>query len=233
MTPLSSLKRISGITKVRPRSKHPVQIILQRTALFIAVTISLIVVLGATSEQFTNLLMVPVTEDQSLRRSDVIIVLGAGSRTTTPHLPPQADARVATGVELLKDGWAPKIIVSGGYNKHTDLTEAPLMAEIAYSKGANQPQVILEPTSKNTWENATNSLAIAKANGWKTALVVTSPYHTWRACMIFKKQMADVHCIAAPLRTERSHTAYERLMDTRSVLREYGAIVYFFLKHYI
>jgi uncharacterized SAM-binding protein YcdF (DUF218 family) len=201
--------------------------------LFFGICISLVLILGATSEGFTNLLMIPVTENQSLRKSDVIIVLGAGSRTTAPHLPPQADARVTTGVELMRDGWAPRMIVSGGYNQHTGLTEAPLMAEIAYSKGATEKQVIQEPTSKNTWENATNSLEIVRKNAWKTVLVVSSPYHTWRACMIFKKQQADVHCIAAPLRTERSHSIYERLMDTRSVVREYGAIVYFFLRHYI
>jgi uncharacterized SAM-binding protein YcdF (DUF218 family) len=107
------------------------------------------------------------------------------------------------------------------------------MAEIALADGATTEQVVQEPRSKNTWENATESLAIMKERGWKTALIVTSPYHTFRACAIFHKQQADVRCIAAPLRTEASHTLYERMMDLRSVVREYGAIVYFYLKHYI
>ena len=192
-----------------------------------------VLILGMTSERFTNFLMIPITENQGLVRSDVIIVLGAGSRSTTPHLPPQAYARVQQGVSLLLDGWAPKMVVSGGYSTHTGLTEAPLMATIARTAGARPEQVIEEPQSKNTWENATDSLAIMQEKGWASALVVTSPYHTYRACAIFHKQGANVRCIAAPLRTEASHTVYERLMDLRSVLREYGAIIYFYLKHYI
>lgn len=63
-----------------------------------------VLILGMTSERFTNFLMIPITENQGLVRSDVIIVLGAGSRSTTPHLPPQAYARVQQGVSLLLDG---------------------------------------------------------------------------------------------------------------------------------
>ena len=191
----------------------------------------IVLILAATTEWPTNLLMAPLTQNEPLVKSDVIIVLGAGSRSTTPHLPPQAFARVQEGVSLLQDGWAPTMIVSGGYNIHTGLTEAPLMKAVAVTDGAPANIVIPEPQSKDTWENATDSLAIMKAGGWTSALVVTSPYHTWRACHIFRKQHANVHCIAAPLRTAASHTVYERLMDFRSVVREYGAIVYFFMKH--
>lgn len=233
MTPLDTLRRITSAPAPITRYRRAGRRFFVRFVLSLTLVVALGFTLAATSERFTNLLMIPITEDQGLRKSDVVIVLGAGSRSTTPHLPPQADARVATGVALVRDGWAPRMILAGGYNRHTALTEAPLMAEIAFQEGATAEQVIQEPASKDTWENATNSLSIMKAHGWTTALVVTSPYHTWRACMIFQKQSADVRCIPAPLRTERSHTVYERLMDTRSVVREYGAIVYFFFKHYI
>jgi len=192
-----------------------------------------LVLLAAFTEWPANLLARPLTINEVARVSDTVIVLGAGSRKHEPHLPPQADARVQTGVAMLRTGYAPKMIVTGGYNKHTDQTEALLMADIAYANGATTEQVILEPAAKDTWENAEKSLAIMKSQGWETALVVTSPYHTWRACAIFRKQKADVRCISAPLRTNKSHTPYERLMDMRSVIREYGAIVYFFLKRYI
>ena len=197
----------------------------------IVLFVGLVFALAALTEWPTNLLMAPLVLDEPLRPSDTIIVLGAGSRVQSPHLPPQASARVQEGVTLLDDGWAPRLIVAGGYSMHTHLTEAPLMAEAAIADGALSTAVIQEPESRDTWENATNSLAIMKTNGWKTAIVVTSPYHTWRACHIFRKQQADVRCVAAPMRTEASHTPYERLMDFRSVVREYGAIVYFFLKH--
>lgn len=231
--PIPSLKRVSGITRISRRSRKPFRTVALRIGITLGTLGVLMILLGATSEQFTNFLMIPLTANQGLEKADVVIVLGAGSRSSIPHLPPQADARVATGLQLVQDGWAPRMIVAGGYNTHTRLTEAPLMSEYARHIGATPQQLVEEPNSKNTWENATNSLSIMKERGWKTALVVTSPYHTWRSCMFFKKQQADVHCVAAPLRTERSHTAYERLMDTRSVVREYGAIVYFFLRHYI
>lgn len=189
-----------------------------------------LVVVAAWSVSFTTwpaeLLALPLTVYQSPRPADVVIVLGAGARKRGDPLPPQAKERIIRGAGLVQQGYAPAMIVAGGYSKHSGYVEAQLMKPFAVSRGIAPAQVIEEDQSKNTWENAVNSLAVMQRNGWQSALVVTSSYHTLRACTIFRKLQADVRCIAAPLSIIPTDTVYERLTDFRSVVREYGAMVY-------
>ncbi|MEK7537537.1 MAG: YdcF family protein [Patescibacteria group bacterium] len=195
-------------------------------------------VVAAWSVSFTTwpaeLLALPLTVYQPPRPADVVIVLGAGARKhpssgkgqTRDPLPPQAKERIIRGAGLIQQGYAPAMIVAGGYSKQSGYVEAQLMKPFAVSRGIAPAQIIAEDQSKNTWENAVNSLAVMQRNGWQSALVVTSSYHTLRACAIFRKLQADVRCIAAPLNTIPTDTVYERLTDFRSVVREYGALVY-------
>lgn len=181
----------------------------------------------------TNFLMIPLTLHEQPRPSDVIIVLGAGARKNPPHVPPQAQSRVLEGVLLRKQGYADYIIVSGGYHRHSRLVEAPLMKEYALEQGELSRDVILEARSVDTRANAEFSLAIMAKRNWRTALVVTSPYHTWRACRIFRKLQADVRCIVAPFSLVHMDTVFERLVNLRSVVREYGAIIYGWYRGYL
>lgn len=181
----------------------------------------------------TEFLALPLTVYEQPRQMDTIIVLGAGSRRQGDPLPPQAKERVQRGVDLLTQGYAPRIILAGGKNEKTGYTESALMYTYALGIGARADQLIEENQSTDTWENANNSLAIMRRNDWHSAVVVTSSYHTLRSCTIFHKLKATVRCVAAPLSMIPTNTVYERLMDFRSVVREYGAIVYFVLKHYL
>lgn len=180
-----------------------------------------------------ELLQLPLVVYNSPRAADVVIVLGAGARKNGEPLPPQAKERVQRGVNLVAQGYAPTMIVAGGLSKQSGYVEADLMKTYAMSLGLSGDQIVEENRSINTWENAVNSLDIMSRNEWQTALVVTSPYHTLRACAIFHKLKATTSCIGAPLNIISTDTVYERLTDFRSVAREYGAIVYFVLKHYL
>ncbi len=181
----------------------------------------------------TELLQLPLTIHEQPQAADVVIVLGAGARKHGEPLPPQAKERIQRGVNLVKQGFASTMIVAGGLNKHSGYVEADLMKPDAVSQGLSADNVIEENRSINTWENAVNSLGIMDRNNWHSALVVTSPYHTLRACAVFRKLKATVHCIAAPLSIIPTNTVYERLTDFRSVVREYGAMVLFVWKHYL
>ncbi|MBI5466772.1 MAG: YdcF family protein [Candidatus Kerfeldbacteria bacterium] len=172
----------------------------------------------------------PLTRDEQPRQSDVIIVLGAGTRTRGDHLPPQAKQRVLEAQELHAANIAPMVIMSGGLNHKTGLTESKEMVLFGYQHGLPLEAMIAETQSTSTWENAKFSLTVMSQRGWTTATVTTSPYHTWRACRMFRKQGADVRCVAAPYSLLPQTSMSERLADTKAVLREYGAIVYNFLK---
>lgn len=174
----------------------------------------------------SQLLQLPLVVHEQPQAADVIIVLGAGTRRHGEPMPPQAKERVQHSMKLIAEGYAPSMIVAGGVSKHSGYIEAELMRNYALSQGLSEEKIIAENQSINTLENAVNSLEIMKQNNWHSALVVTSPYHTWRACTIFRKLKASVRCISAPLNIIPTNTVYERLTDLRSIIREYGAIIH-------
>jgi uncharacterized SAM-binding protein YcdF (DUF218 family) len=172
-----------------------------------------------------DILQIPLIVNDEPRPSEVIIVLGAGSKKDPARLPLQAVQRLRRGAALYQAEYAPRVIVAGGLSKKTNLIESRMMKPQLVELGVPPSNVIEEDQSINTWENAANSLAIMKTNNWTTAVVTTSPYHTWRACRMFRKQGADVVCVPADYSLQPPRSTYDRLMDNRAVVREYGAII--------
>lgn len=171
-------------------------------------------------------LSMPLIDHWDPIKADVIIVLGAGTRKHGDPLPPQAKQRVLEGVALYTQGYATHMIISGGLDKNTGYVEADEMKAYAVTQGVPADAIIAERQSTSTWENTTYSLAIMREHQWSVPLVVTSPYHTWRACRMFEKQSQNItSCVPAPFGLLPATSIYERLTDTRSVIREYGAIV--------
>ena len=181
-----------------------------------------------------DILGAPLTLHETPRPSDVIIILGAGTKKNDNNfLPTQAEQRVAEGALLFRLGYAPKVIVAGGYSPTTKLVEADLMAPLGVIDGISSSAITKERKSRNTWQNAANSLVIMESAGEKTALVVTSPYHTSRACHFFRQQGADVRCISAPYSIVPADSFGEKFSDNRSVVREYAAWVYAWLQGHV
>src|SRR3954470_7529970 len=86
------------------------------------------------------------------RKSDAIVVLGA--RVLRGGVPSGAlRARVEKAVELYLQGYAPKIIFSGGVG-HNAPSEAQVARELAVSLGVPESACVLEEQSHSTEENA-------------------------------------------------------------------------------
>lgn len=180
----------------------------------------------------TDLLARPITHTETPQPADVIIVLGSGTRHGPDPLPTQARLRTDAGVALWRQGFADTVIFSGGLSKATSLIESDVMAQYAASIGLPDETIIRERASTSTRENAQRSLAIMADKKFDTAIVVTSSYHTWRACRVFRFLRAHITCVAATI-----HAAPEKLSDRIgnfiSVVREYGAIAYYTTRQYI
>lgn len=97
--------------------------------------------------------------------SDVIIVLSGDT------------GRVEHGVRLYQLGYADKILFTGGASRN--------MSRQAISLGVAEDHILVERKSHTTFENARNSWEMMQAQGFKSAIVVTSAYHTKRASIIF------------------------------------------------
>jgi len=157
-----------------------------------------------------------------IKPADVIVVL-AGEETE----------RVEYGVKLFKEGWARKdrIILAGG-PLVWKYTWASLMKEHAISLGAPKNAILLEDKSRTTEEDVRFTKEILNKHGYKSCILVTSPYHSRRATRIFRKIMGDkIIVISAPV--EKSWFSFDewwkRRRDRARVLDEYSKFIWLWI----
>lgn len=113
------------------------------------------------------------------RPADAIVVLGA--RVGTDGIAGEVlRGRTLHAVNLYKRGMAPKIIFTGGVGAHP-IPEARAAATLARERGVPARDIILESRSTSTWENARYTASICRERGWSRVVVVSDPYHLWRA----------------------------------------------------
>ena len=189
-----------------------------------------VILLIATFTDVNSLLIKPLVHNDVPLPSDVVIILGGGIIHDTHSLPWGVEERMAKGVELYKAGYAPKIIVAGGIVHYGGEAESEIMAPYAEWLGVPAENIIQENKSKDTHTNALNSTKIMQDRGWQRAIVVTSDFHSSRACRIFKKVTQNIICVAAPRNSAFNGNYYRNLMDFRATVREYGAWVYNWLR---
>lgn len=103
--------------------------------------------------------------DEAPRQSDAIIVLSGNK------------GRLEYGIELYRADYAKYILFAGG--------GAPSMKRQAISLGIEEDRILTDSRSTSTFENAKNSAEIMQAHELKSAIIVTSGYHTKRAGIIF------------------------------------------------
>jgi len=130
------------------------------------------------------------------KRFDAIVVLGggaAGKGTLRPsnELTDLSILRTICGVDLFAQGFAPRILFSGG-----DATiigsgpkEALEMKRLAQRLGVPEGAILIEDQSRTTYENA---LGTKRLIGSASILLVTSASHIPRALGLFRKQGLDV-----------------------------------------
>ncbi len=91
--------------------------------------------------------------------ADVVVVLGGGD-----------GARYTRGREL----------VQAGYSKNLLLIDPPAAERQHAMASLAGVQVWVDDRPHNSWQEAQNALALMRANGWRSALVVSDPPHLLR-----------------------------------------------------
>lgn len=130
-----------------------------------------------------------IYEKDALRPADVIVVLAG-----------KENERVEHAVDLFKKEWARKdrIIMSGG-PLVWKYTAAALMKRQAESLGIPGKDILLEDRSETTVQQAEYTRQIIREHGYKSMILVTSPYQSRRAAVIFRRVMGErVRVICSP-----------------------------------
>ena len=113
-------------------------------------------------------------------KADALVILGGGS-----HERPQRAA------ELFKQGAAPRVICSG-------LGDCDSNRELLIQAGVPAAAVWTEGKSRNTHENAEFTIALLRTQHFKSAIIVTSWYHSRRALRCFEHAAPEIKFYSRP-----------------------------------
>lgn len=174
----------------------------------------------------------PLRAAGPLAKADAIVVLAGGVGES--GRPGQGyEERVKYAAELYKKGYARHLVFSSGFRYA--IKEAEVMKALAVSLGVAPDSIILEEAAANTYENIKFSAAIMAANNWKTAILVSSPYHMRRALLVCNRVAPGVHFIYAPIPYSLFYGdgRHVRLEHIIAIGHEYLGIAYYWFRGYI
>jgi uncharacterized SAM-binding protein YcdF (DUF218 family) len=118
---------------------------------------------------------IAIVDNDSLSKSDVIVLLEGDGLN-----------RCQKAVDLYKNGWADKIIFSGGicdysYGSYPIIDVLPHLINL----GVPESDIIVENKSLNTKEQAEFVIDLVKKNNWKKLILVATHDHQYRAYLTF------------------------------------------------
>jgi uncharacterized SAM-binding protein YcdF (DUF218 family) len=98
--------------------------------------------------------------------------------------------RIIAGIAMVKQGRAEKLLISGGTGSlyAQPVREASLLRIFALEYGLRDDQILVDDTSRNTYENALYTMHLLRTHGYQHCLLITSALHMRRAAAIFHKQ---------------------------------------------
>lgn len=124
-----------------------------------------------TEESRLAMMYVSVVDTQPLLKADAVVAL----------LGMDAAARTKVAAQVMAQGGANNVVLSGGLSQPPHVLGAKEMLGDLLGAGVRPSLVILEKESQNTHEQAVNVVALAKLHEWKRIIIVASPFHLYRA----------------------------------------------------
>ena len=122
---------------------------------------------------------------EKLKPAEVIIGLGAGPARDKKGRPnSELERRVVKAVELYQEGLAPELLFTGSDTGGG--CEAEVMKEEAVKMGVPAEKIFVETRAVDTITNARYSVQLMKEHGWKSAILVSNPYHLQRGKWLFE-----------------------------------------------
>ena len=149
--------------------------------IIIGIVLILLVALGTI---LVNLIVVLSTKGQIVESKekdeeyDAILVLGCGVWDTDPS--PLLKERLDKAVELYKNGYAKKIIMSGDHGRD-NYDEVNVMKKYAIDNGIPSSDIFMDHAGFKTYDSVYRARDIFKV---KSMIIVTQEYHLYRALYI-------------------------------------------------
>jgi uncharacterized SAM-binding protein YcdF (DUF218 family) len=163
------------------------------------------------------------TDDR--RQSDVIVVMGAAQYDGEPS--EIFAARLDHAAALWRAHVSPRIVTIGGNRPGDRFTEASAGARYLERHGVPAEDVVQVPAGSDTLLSLRATAVELRKHGWKTAVLVTDPWHSLRS-----RQMARDLSIDAVTSPVHSGPAVRgRTTEMRYIARETAAYLFYRLFH--
>lgn len=153
--------------------------------------------------------------NDQLGKADTALVLG---NTVNPDgsPSPRLKARLDKAAALYRDGYFPKIVVSGATGKE-GVPEGTAMKKYLIQAGLPEDAIIVDDQGVDTFASARKTAEILRAQNAKSVLVVTQYFHIPRSKLALSKfGISPIY---------NAHANYFEARDIYSVLREVPAYI--------
>ena len=140
-----------------------------------------------------------IRRDAVPSKADAIVVLSAGV-TADGLLPQQGMDRLLQGTKLARAGVAPRLILTREMRSIDGRRISSSGDQDSVVALAGIVDAIATRSVRSTHDEALRVSKLAGAEGWQRVVVVTSPFHSRRACRTFERAGLTVSCIPADSR---------------------------------
>jgi uncharacterized SAM-binding protein YcdF (DUF218 family) len=138
-----------------------------------------LILLAAASIYTVALVMVLIVSQQDQRRAvDAIVVLGAAQYNGRPS--PVLRARLDHALRLYNEGYAPRIVVTGGVGRGDTTSEAIVGRHYLLSRDVLPGDVVVQPQGRSTQASMTAVADWLEAEGLHSVILVSDPFHMFR-----------------------------------------------------
>ena len=174
----------------------------------------------------------PLRIDAPLAPADAIVVFGGGVGESG-KAGGGTEERVQHASEVYKAGLAPHLVFSTGYLY--SFPEAESMRSLAMQQGVPADAIVLERRATDTHQNVVFTRDLLREHGWRSVLLVSSPYHMRRAVLAWRKEAPEVRVTPTPPPRSQfyDHTRGASLEQLRGIAHEYAAIAVYWLRGWV
>lgn len=185
--------------------------------IIIAVSVILVVFLSVFSVNYyvksiSGKKIISPEKITEINNADCIIILGCGVKFNGQPSMMLAD-RLERGIDLYKQGAAPKIIMSGDHGQ-IEYDEVNTMKQFAIDKNIPSEDIFMDHAGFSTYESMYRAKEIFKA---QSVVIVSQEYHLYRAIYIAEKLGIEAYGVNADYRLYGG----EKYREAREILARF------------
>jgi len=187
--------------------------------------VAVMLILVAAGVAYTTVVVKPaqrlVRSDSLPPSADAVVAL-SGGMNADGYLTQQGADRTLKAVELVASGIAPVLLFTREEKKTGSVvnTSAEDQRRIASIGGVTR--MLTTRRVRSTRDEALAVASVARHRGWRRIVLVTSPFHSRRACATFEKVGLTVTCVPSDSRD----VAIRRMRGAHDRITAFGLLLY-------